>query len=330
MNQITEEDIIILKDIRETYLDRIDVLKKVGTLALIPNTEWASGKQVANFYNVTPSTIRTLVGSNRDEFIEAGYTYVKGADLIAMVDEQAKVEKKVGHFLINSESYAINVNGVFPKRAVLLVGMLLTDSEVAKQVRTYLLDVEQIAHEKAPEVIHEAVTLIDDEVTIKAQFVDALLEGDITLAASLLTEVKLLDKLAKDKRVQVLTAEKEVLLETHQNLMAQYELSEKERELLASKMNYICTRTANMNDRKELCHDIIKAYGLKEHGSVEKGYEVIQYALLEGFDINLYQRKTPLSTEPLINYLNIAEFTLLETLLRKLVITNDLKDFYLN
>jgi hypothetical protein len=72
------------------------------------------------------------VVDHRDELEANGYRVLAG--------EQLDSFKEFGSVGKRAASMA-----VFPKRAVLNVGMLLRDSEVAKQVRGYLLNVEESA-----------------------------------------------------------------------------------------------------------------------------------------------------------------------------------------
>lgn len=331
MTKIVETDFIELKSLRDKNIERVDVLNRVGTLALMPHTDFASSKQVAAFYNVPTSTLRSLVAENKDEFNEAGYTHLKGIEIACLIEGHAKIEKKRGYIVVNDEdTYSLGINAVFPKRAVLLIGMLLRDSEVAKQVRTYLLDVEQIAEEIAPQVIDTAVGIMDHERELKADLADAILNGDILATAEIMGRIKSFDEDVSSRRIADLTAEKEILIADNANLMAQFEECNEDRELLDKKVRFLCQRTKNMAERKALCTSIIEAYGLKEFNSEKLGYDSIYDSLLKQFSINVYARRPFNSNKPFISYFNIAELTLLEVLLRKVVITFDLKEFYLD
>src|SRR5690606_3378419 len=84
---------------------------------------------VAEFFGTPRETIRTLVRNNRDEIEEDGYR----------VATRATFEESFNTKLPSSASTI----ALFPRRAVLRVGMLLRDSVVARKVRDYLLDSEQ-------------------------------------------------------------------------------------------------------------------------------------------------------------------------------------------
>lgn len=64
---------------------------------------------------------------------------------------------------------------VFPVRAVLRIGMLLTQSTVAKEVRTHLLNVYEIAKEDKPEIVTQE---LDREQSLYIEFTQKLIDGD--------------------------------------------------------------------------------------------------------------------------------------------------------
>ncbi len=88
-------------------------------------------KMVADFYQVDISTIDRYLLSNSDELKHNGYFLCKGKSL-----KDFKLE--FGH-LINEASKTTQL-GLFNFRAFLNLGMLLTESEQAKRVRSLILD----------------------------------------------------------------------------------------------------------------------------------------------------------------------------------------------
>lgn len=113
---------------RDRLITRTDVLDKVGTLQTLPDDMHVTTEMVANFFEVAKETIFTVVRNNRDELTTDGYHVVTRADFEGTFD--LKVPSTASRFAL------------FPRRAVLRVGMLLRDSPVARQLRDYLLDVE--------------------------------------------------------------------------------------------------------------------------------------------------------------------------------------------
>ncbi|WP_369355386.1 hypothetical protein [Lysinibacillus capsici] len=115
----------------------MEVLQRVKGLLLLPSLEMATLKQVAEFYEVKLSVITMLVTNNRDELNADGYTVVKGKDLVT---QNNWVTENMNGYILLENGYRLpyNKQGLFPKRAILCVGMLLRDSVVAKEVRTQL------------------------------------------------------------------------------------------------------------------------------------------------------------------------------------------------
>lgn len=134
-NTITESDLLESRDVRNVRLDRVNILDKVGSLAVLPDDVHATTEAVASFYGVPENTIKTIVRDHRRELEESGYRVVRG-------DELRQLRTEFGNQTLSARSKSL---ALFTRRAVLNVGMLLRDSEVAKQVRAYLLEVEQLA-----------------------------------------------------------------------------------------------------------------------------------------------------------------------------------------
>jgi hypothetical protein len=131
MTEIQEIALTESRTLREMYVNRTDVLDKVKSLRMLPGDIHVTTEMVAEYYEVPVNTVYSLVKDNRTELSSNGYATLHGAELTSF--------KKVSG--INSRAREL---ALFPRRAVLNVGQLLRDSEVARQVRTYLLDAEQM------------------------------------------------------------------------------------------------------------------------------------------------------------------------------------------
>ncbi|MFZ7934901.1 hypothetical protein ACO1D2_08005 [Bacillus thuringiensis] len=130
---------------RDKLVERVEVLDKVKQLFLLPELEMATTQQVAGFYGVNKKVIDNLVLKNKDEITGDGYKVIDGKDLVNLLKRSAKIENMKGYVLIDGNKVGYGNNGLFPKRAILRVGLLLRDSEVAKEVRTQLLNIEESA-----------------------------------------------------------------------------------------------------------------------------------------------------------------------------------------
>lgn len=175
------------KELREQYIDRVDVLEKVKSLIMLPDIELMTVAQVADFYEVDLDTIKRVYQRNKNEIDEDGVVnltskllkeQVVPLDIINRTKAYAEVEFKDGTKIILPNR---GLKG-FPKRAVLRIGMLLRDSKVAKEVRTQFLN----TFEEAPA---ETKTVnINEELDIQAKIGQAFLSGDIMQIAEAVTE----------------------------------------------------------------------------------------------------------------------------------------------
>ena len=89
-------------------------------------------KMVAEFYDVDLSTTNRYIAQYEDELKYNGYFLCRGKSL-------KELKLQFGH-IINEMTKTTQL-GLFNFRAVLNMGMLLTESEKAKQVRTRILDI---------------------------------------------------------------------------------------------------------------------------------------------------------------------------------------------
>ncbi len=124
------------KSMRDDLVFKDDVMDKVKFVTVIPETSEVTIEMAANYYEVPIETIRTIVKRQRQEFNEyAELRVLKGAPLAAFK----------GLVQLEPELKAVSSLTLLTRRGLLRIGMLLTESEVAKSIRNYLLNVEEIA-----------------------------------------------------------------------------------------------------------------------------------------------------------------------------------------
>ncbi|OKI11848.1 hypothetical protein [Streptomyces sp. CB03911] len=97
---------------------------------LLPDGVHATTRMVADYYEVPLEAVKSLVKDHRSELEGNGYRVLAGQELRAF-KALSGIDPRTPWL------------GVFPRRAVLNVAMLLRDSPVARQVRSYLLDAEE-------------------------------------------------------------------------------------------------------------------------------------------------------------------------------------------
>lgn len=202
-NITNEEEFIDKKDLRDQAIDRVEVLDKVKELFLIPKMELMTTNQVADYYEVGLNIIKMCYQRNKAEIDEDGTVVKTKKDFNALaclkshdVTSDALMRESKGNELPESEPYIDEVintgssgatykfsNGIilkvqnrgircFSKRAVLRIGMLLRDSDVAKEVRTQLLNVFEKTSDE------QKAADIEEEQDLYLKYAKAAIEGD--------------------------------------------------------------------------------------------------------------------------------------------------------
>lgn len=165
-----EQTIMDYRQVREEYIDRVDVLDKVKNLLVIPAMECMTMKQVADYYEVSVEAIKGTYKYHKEEFVTDGAIKHSISDIknsIGVKYPNLKMDNIKGGMIIeideNTKIVVPNVGVIlFPKRAILRVGMLLRDSVIAKEVRTQLLNIVEVAQEEKPEIITQEIQKEED------------------------------------------------------------------------------------------------------------------------------------------------------------------------
>ncbi|MFD5148439.1 restriction endonuclease [Streptomyces sp. NPDC058401] len=126
---INESVLLESRTLRTSVLERTQVLDKVKALSLLPDGLHVTTAMVAAYFEVGIKTLESVVIDHRDELTVNGYQVLTGPELTSFKEVSG----------LNTRAAAI---ALWSRRAVLNAGMLLRDSKVARQVRTYLLDAE--------------------------------------------------------------------------------------------------------------------------------------------------------------------------------------------
>ncbi|MFI7005803.1 restriction endonuclease [Streptomyces sp. NPDC050145] len=135
---INESALLESKTLRGNVMDRTDVLDKVKALSLLPDGMHVTTAMMAAYFEVAVETIRQLAKRHREELSGNGMVVLRGADLRTFESDNVSLS-------MGSNPQARRSLTVYSRRAVLNIAMLLRDSEVARRVRAYLLDMEYLA-----------------------------------------------------------------------------------------------------------------------------------------------------------------------------------------
>ena len=179
---ITSESMVDNHDLRNELIARTEVLDKVKKLLLIPEMNCMTIRQVADYYEVDIDTLKKCCKRNKDEIILDGVVtktprvfkdLLKGQD-VPLVQNQTNLVIQID----DNTRLEIPNRGIkcFSKRAVLRIGMLLRDGEIAQEVRTQLLNIVEHTAEEKPELLTQD---IDDEEKLQAAIGKAFATGDI-------------------------------------------------------------------------------------------------------------------------------------------------------
>ena len=101
----------------------LDMLKKLGTV-----TDYMTGDMVAQFYGVGERAIADIATTKGDELVEYGYKVYRRSEILNM--ELPYLEKIPNRGL-----------RLYPVKAVIVIGMMLTESEVAESLRKEIVQV---------------------------------------------------------------------------------------------------------------------------------------------------------------------------------------------
>lgn len=185
---LTEKEAI---EERNKLISRTEVLDKVKKILLIPQLEVFTMKMMADYYEVEQDAIRQCYQRNKKEFISDGVMKKKLGDFMNIINDcdtmsqtLVKTPTYISFQYDNNSFVTISNSGTicFPKRAVLRMGMLLTESKIAREVRTQLLNIVEKIDDKTK------VEEIDKEQELCSKIGMAFLSGDIGKIMAATTE----------------------------------------------------------------------------------------------------------------------------------------------
>ncbi len=136
-----------MKDLTNTAVSRQNILnnslavaeieKEIGIKGILFESEYKFVfKQIVDFFEVSSRTIENCIEKNKAELIKNGYEVLKGKRLIDF--------KLVLQYDFGTEidfGTKTTVLGIFNFRTLLNIAMLLTDSEKARELRGFILDI---------------------------------------------------------------------------------------------------------------------------------------------------------------------------------------------
>lgn len=208
---VKANDLIENKSLREQCVGRVEVLDRVKKLLLIPDMEVMTMHQLANFYDVSISAIKMCYKRYKDEIDSDGSVMKPPREFLK--SHNVTIEKQKYKAILHlSDDVHIEIPNcgirVFSKRAVLRFGMLLRDSEIAKEVRTQLLNVFETT------TTEQKTATLNEEESLLMNFAKAYANGD--MSEMLYASKNLMD--FKNRHIKRLEQSNKDLKETNQAL----------------------------------------------------------------------------------------------------------------
>ncbi|MFJ6853984.1 hypothetical protein ACIQM3_26220 [Streptomyces sp. NPDC091271] len=136
----TEVALLESQALRVEQMGRVEVLDKVKSLVMLPDGIHLRTEDVARYFEVSTEVVKKLTQRHRAEVEENGLTLLRGAELRIFHRDIVSLWGGEG-----AESYpqAATQLTLYTRRTVLDIAMLLRDSDIARSIRTHLLDVEE-------------------------------------------------------------------------------------------------------------------------------------------------------------------------------------------
>lgn len=141
-NQNKQKELIYTesKTARDETINTVefDFLDKMKAIVYLTDEMVLSLDQVANYYESTKKTVDTIITRNKEEFLE-DIKVLRGEELREF---KRKVTHLHGEGELDSRTPSLTLMN---KRALLRVGMIMTNNAMATRIRNYLLNLEEDA-----------------------------------------------------------------------------------------------------------------------------------------------------------------------------------------
>lgn len=130
------------KSLREEYIEKFDILDKIKILPYLTKDLVLSVEQISSYFEVSKKSINTIIERHRGELEDDGILVLKGEELKDFKNNICLPQSEDNLTTLNNIKTSPSLT-ILTKRAMLRIGMLLTTSDVAVKVRSYLLNLEE-------------------------------------------------------------------------------------------------------------------------------------------------------------------------------------------
>ena len=128
------------KTLRNETLDAIsyDFLDKLKVVPYLTNDMVVTTQQVANYYECSLDSVKTIIKRNREEFESDGMIILTGTELDNFKEKILQGSNEPDK--ISSKTRSLTI---LTQRSLLRIGMLMTSNLMATKIRNYLLNIEE-------------------------------------------------------------------------------------------------------------------------------------------------------------------------------------------
>lgn len=116
----------VLAKEQEGKINLVNLLKKYGDVV-----DYMTEPMVADFYKVTKKCLNQVANRNGQELSDYGYKVVTGEELNNLRTTMCSLQ-------ISSKTRSLRL---YPIKSVIVIGMMLTESEVAEQLRSDIMNI---------------------------------------------------------------------------------------------------------------------------------------------------------------------------------------------
>lgn len=128
------------KTLRNETLDNVsyDFLDRFKVIPYLTDDMVVTTQQVANYYECSLDSVKTIIKRNREEFEDDGMVVLTGQELNDFKEKILQGSNEPDK--ISSKTRSLTI---LTKRSLLRIGMLMTSNMLATKIRNYLLNIEE-------------------------------------------------------------------------------------------------------------------------------------------------------------------------------------------
>ena len=138
-------DILEKEELRENILNNnrsLNIMNEYKTITTINNMEYETIDKVAEYFEVDYECIKKLIQRHKEELIKNGLLILNGSKTREILSRDAvSFHNHKGYFISDNRKFNNKSNILINKRCFLNIAMLLTESKVAEEIRSKILDI---------------------------------------------------------------------------------------------------------------------------------------------------------------------------------------------